>query len=242
MEKGLIREILNPCVVPTVLSPKKGGEWRMCTDSRAINKIMIRYRFPLPRMDDLMDYLSGSRYFTKIDLKSGYHQISIQEGDEWKNTFKTNNGLYEWLVMPFGLTNAPNTFMRLMNEVLKEYAGNSFIVYLDDILVFSKSKEKHLEHLKLVLRTLHKEKLLINLKKCSFMKEELVYLGFVVSKEGLKMDLEKVQAIWNWPTPRSIFEVRSFHGLVSFYRKFIRGVSQVCAVILETIKEVNQPF
>ena len=132
--------------------------------------------------------------------------------------------------------------MRLMNEVLKEYTGKFVVVYLDDILVFSKSKEEHLEHLKLVLKTLQKEKLLINLKKCSFMKEELVYLGFVISREGLKMDPEKVQAIRNWPTPRSVFEVRSFHGLASFYRKFIKGFSQVCAPILETIREVSQPF
>ena len=144
--------------------------------------------------------------------------------------------------MPFGLTNVPSTFMRLMNEVLKKYTGKFVVVYLDDILVFNKSKEEHLEHLKLVLKTLQKEKLLINLKKCSFMKEELVYLGFVISREGLKMDLEKVQAIRNWPTPRSVFEVRSFHGLASFYRKFIKGFSQVCAPILETIREVNQPF
>ena len=127
--------------------------------------------------------------------------------------------------MPFGLTNAPSTFIRLMNEVLKEYGGKFVIVYLDDILVFSKSKEEHLHHLKLVLRTLQKEKLLINLKKSSFMKEELIYLGFVVSKEGLKMDREKVQAIWNWPIPRNIFEVRSFHGLASIYKMFIRGFS-----------------
>jgi hypothetical protein len=225
-----------------VLSPKKDGGWRMCTNSREINKITIRYRFSFPRMDDLMDLLSGEKYFSKIDLKSGYHQIRRREGDEWKTTFKTNEGLYEWIVMPFGLTNAPSTFMRLMNEVVKDFIGKFIIVYLDDILIFNRTEANHLNHLAIVMKRLQLEKLLINMKKSSFMRTKLIYLGFVISTNELKMDLEKVNAIKNWSSSKSVFEVRSFHGLACFYRKFIRNFSGISAPMMVTVKKRHKSF
>jgi hypothetical protein len=166
----------------------------------------------------------------------------MREGDEWKTTFKTNEGLYEWLVMPFGLTNALSTFMRLMNEILKDFIGKFVVVYLDDILIFSMTKEEHLRHLTLVMRRLQQEKLLVNLKKSSFMKKELIYFGFVISSNELKMDLEKVKAIKEWSSPKSMFEVRSFHGLESFYRKFIRDFSGICAPMMDTVKKKQKSF
>jgi hypothetical protein len=242
LDKGLVRESLSLCSVPTVLSLKKYGGWRMFIDSRAINKITIRYRFPLPLMDDLMDCLSGAKYFSKIDLKSGYHQIRMRKGEEWQTTFKTNEGLYEWLVMPFGLMNVPSTLMRMMNEVLKEFIGKFVIVYLDDILIFSKTKEEHLKHLVAVMKKLQQEKLLINMRKSSFMKKELIYLGFVISSNELNMDPSKVEVIKNWPSPRNVFEVRSFHGLASFYRKFIRNFSGLSAKMMDKVKKRHKSF
>jgi hypothetical protein len=186
--------------------------------------------------------LSGEKKISKIDLKSGYHHIRMREGDEWKTTFNMNEGMYEWLVVSFGLMNAPSTFMRLMNEVLKYFIGKFVIVYLDDILIFNKIEEEHLRHLTLVMKRLQQEKMLINLKKLSFMKKELIYLGFVISSNELKMDPKKVKAIKEWSSPRNIFEVRSFHGLASFYRNFIRNFSGNSAPMMDTVKKRHKYF
>ncbi|KAH9792628.1 Endonuclease [Citrus sinensis] len=237
LEKGYVRESMSPCAVPVLLVPKKDGTWRMCVDCRAINKISVKYRHPIPRLDDMLDELHGSCVFSKIDLKSGYHQIRIREGDEWKTAFKTKYGLYEWLVMPFGLSNAPSTFMRLMNHVLRVFIGKFVVVYFDDILIYSKGLDEHIEHLQSVLTVLRKEKLYAHLKKCSFCTNQIVFLGYVVSAKGIEVDEEKVKAIKEWPTPKSVSEVRSFHGLASFYRRFVKDFSTLAAPLTEIVKK-----
>jgi len=181
--------------------------------------------------------LAGSKIFSKIDLRSGYHQIRIKPGDEWKTAFKTKDGLYEWLVMPFGLSNAPSTFMRLMNQVLKPFTGSFVVVYFDDILIYSRSESDHLEHLRKVLTVLQQNKLYVNLTKCKFMTSGLLFLGFIVSADGIKVDEEKIRAIREWPTPKNVSEVHSFHGLATFYRRFVRDFSRIVAPITECMKK-----
>lgn len=237
LDKGYVRESLSPCAVPVLLVPKKDGTWRMCVDCRAINNITIKYRHPIPRLDDMLDELSGATIFSKIDLKSGYHQVRMKEGDEWKTAFKTKQGLYEWLVMPFGLSNAPSTFMRLMNHILRPYISKFVVVYFDDILIYSTSLLDHVTHLEQVLETLRQEGLYANLKKCTFCTDKLVFLGFVVSSQGLQVDEEKVKAIQEWPTPTNISQVRSFHGLASFYRRFVKDFSSIAAPLTAVVKK-----
>jgi hypothetical protein len=222
MSKGYVRESMSPCAVPVLLVPKKDGTWRMCVDCRAINNITVKYRHPIHRLDDMLDELHGSFIFTKIDLKTAC---------------KTKYGLYEWLVMPFGLTNAPSTFMRLMNHALRAFLGRFVVVYFDDILVYSKSLDEHIEHLHCVLAVFRKEKLYANLKTCYFCLDKVVFLGYLVSGKGLAVDEEKVKAIKELPTPKSIIEVRSFHGLASFYWRFVKDFSTLAAPITEVIKK-----
>ncbi|KAK1601944.1 hypothetical protein QYE76_027049 [Lolium multiflorum] len=240
-DKGYIRESLSPCAVPIILVPKKDGSSRLCTDCRSINNITIRYRHPIPRLDDMLDELSGSIMFSKVDLRSGYHQIRMQLGDEWKTAFKTKFGLYEWLVMPFGLTNAPSTFMRLMNEVLRAFIGRFVVVYFDDILIYSKSLEEHLDHLRAVFNALRDARLYGNLEKCTFCTNRVAFLGYVVTAQGIEVDPAKIEAIENWPQPKTVTQVRSFLGLAGFYRRFVKDFGSIAAPLNELTKK-DVPF
>jgi hypothetical protein len=241
LDKGVIVPSSSPCGSPIVLVPKKDGTWRMCVDFRALNKITVKNRYPLPRIDDLLDQLKDAKYFTKLDLRSGYHQIRIAEGDTWKTTFKTKQGLFEWMVMPFGLCNAPATFMRVMNDVLRPFLDDCVIVYLDDILIFSKSREEHIKHVKQVLDVLRKEQLFLKLSKCEFGKTSLIYLGHIVGGGELKIDPSKVKVILEWPKPSNVTEVRSFLGAAQYWRKFIANFSSIAAP-LHAVTSVKQVF
>ncbi|KAJ0618544.1 putative nucleotidyltransferase, Ribonuclease H [Helianthus annuus] len=200
---------------------------RMCIDYRELNKLTIKNRYPLPRIDDLFDQLQGSSYYSKIDLRSGYHQLRIQEESVPKTAFRTRYGHYEFLVMPFGLTNAPAVFMDLMNRVCKPYLDKFVIVFIDDILIYSRTKEENEQHLRTILELLKKEKLYAKFSKCEFWIREVQFLGHVVNEKGIHVDPSKIEAIKNWEAPKTPTEVRQFLGLAGYYRRFIENFSKI---------------
>jgi len=206
---------------------KKDGTLRVCIDYRELNKITIKNKYPLPRIDDLSYQLQGAGVFSKIDLRSGYHQLRIKPEDTPKTAFRTRYGHYEFTVMPFGLTNAPTAFIDLMNRVFRPFLDKFIVVFIDDILIYSRNNEEHAQHLRLVLKTLREHKLYAKLKKCEFWLEQVVFLGHVVSKEGIKVDPQKIKAIVDWPRPTNVTEIRSFLGLAGYYRRFIKDFSKI---------------
>ncbi|GJY43752.1 putative nucleotidyltransferase, ribonuclease H [Tanacetum coccineum] len=226
-DKGFIRPSLSPWGAPILFVKKKDGSFRMCIDYRELNKLTVKNRYPLPRIDDLFDQLQGSQFFSKIDLRSGYHQLRVHEDDIPKTAFRTRYGHFEFTVMPFGLTNAPAIFMDLMNRVCRPYLDKFVIVFIDDILIYSKTQEEHVEHLRLVLELLKKEKLYAKFSKCEFWLREVQFLGHVINGNGIHVDPSKIEAVKNWKAPRTPTEAYSFLGLAGYYRRFIENFSKI---------------
>ncbi|GJY56601.1 putative nucleotidyltransferase, ribonuclease H [Tanacetum coccineum] len=237
LENGFIRPSVSPWGAPVLFVKKKDGSMRLCIDYRELNRITIRNRYPLPRIDDLFDQLQGAKYFSKIDLRSGYHQLRVREQDISKTAFRTRYGHYEFLVMPFGLTNAPAVFMDLMNRIFHEYLDKFVIVFIDDILVYSKSEEEHEQHLRIVLEILRQKKLYAKFSKCEFWLQQVAFLGHIVSADGIIMDPSKVEAITKWPRPTTVTEVRSFLGLAGYYRRFVEGFSRLALPLTQLMRK-----
>jgi hypothetical protein len=244
LANGWIRESKSPAGAPVLFIPRKSGELRLCVDYRGLNAITVKNRYPLPLISELLDRLSGSTVFSKIDLRNAYHRIRIREGDEWKTAFRTRYGHYEYLVMPFGLTNAPATFQAYINNTLRGLVDVFCIVYLDDILIFSRTPEEHMKHLELVIERLHRAELYANPKKCEFFQPELEFLGFLVNKEGIRMDPARVETISKWPRPQTYRDIQVFLGFCNFYRRFIFGFSGIARPLhrlLQGLKNGKKP-
>ena len=246
LSRGYIRPSKSPYGAPVLFVDKKDGKLRMCINYRALNKVTIKNNYLLPRIDDLFDWLAGAKYFSHIDLKSGYYQIRIADGEVEKTACCTRYGSYEFLVMPFGLCNVPLTFTTLMNTIFREEMNDFVIVYIDDILVYSKTAEEHARHLEAMLGRLRDNKLYANREKSDFVHQEIEFLGHVVTKDGIKPNMKKVKAIQEWKQPSTQKGLRSFLGLANYYCRFIQDFSKIARPLSDLLKkgasqEWNEP-
>ncbi len=235
LNKGLIRHSTSPFGLPVLFVRKKDGSLRMCIDYRALNNITVKNRYPLPHPEDLLNQVAGAKWFSVIDLKSGYHQVRIKAGDEHKTAFRTRFGLYEWMVMPFGLTNAPSTFQRMMNDIFRDCLDKFVIVFLDDILIYSKTKEDHAQHLRLVLQLLRQNQLYAQPAKCRLVRQTIDYIGHTISKDGISPMQDKVSAILDWATPANVSELRSFLGAITYYHRHIAHMADIGSPLYELL-------
>ena len=222
LSKGFIRASSSPAGAPILFVKKKDGSLRLCVDYRALNNITIKNRYPLPLIPEALDRLRKATVYTKLDLRGAYNLVRVKSGDEWKTAFRTRYGHFECLVMPFGLTNAPAVFQHFMNDVFRDLLDITVLVYLDDILVFSESETDHSDHVRQVLQRLIKHGLYAKAEKCEFRTHETEFLGFIVSGKGVSMASTKVQAVTDWPIPKSVKEIQQFLGFANFYRRFHR--------------------
>jgi len=237
LEKQFIRPSVSPWGAPVLLVKKKDGSFRLCVDYRQLNKFTIKNKYPLPRIDDLMDQLRGASVFSKIDLRLGYHQIRVKTEDIQKNAFRTRYDHYEYQVMPFGVTNAPAIFMDYMNRIFHPFLDKFVVIFIDDILIYSKTLEEHEEHLRIVSQILREKKLYAKLSKCEFWLEKVKFLGHVISNKGVSVDPTKVEAVLQWEPPKTVTEIRSFLGLAGYYRRFIEGFSKIVMPLTQLTKK-----